>query len=138
MFGSKAFTLMELMVVVVVIGLIVAFAMPNYTKSYNKTVAREAVNNLRTIAAAEEAYKATQGSYYFPSFAFNVANLNTNLGLNILTQNGLNYACSSSVGAAGGCVAVKTGDWTYIIEPPDWTITCASIFSGHPCPNGVP
>ena len=59
----KAFTLMELLIVVVCIGTVAAFAIPSYTKAVDKGYARAAVMNLAAIGAAEQVYKARYGVY---------------------------------------------------------------------------
>jgi len=50
------FTLIEIMIVVAVIGLLAALAVPNFFKARAKTVANQCVNNLRLIQSAKDQY----------------------------------------------------------------------------------
>ena len=57
------FTLVELAVVVVIIGVLAAFAVPRFLSSVERSKAAEAFNYLSTVAAAQERYHARQGTY---------------------------------------------------------------------------
>ena len=59
--NNAAFTLVELLVVVLIIGILAAVALPQYTKAVEKARATEALSNLRTLANAEELYKLENG-----------------------------------------------------------------------------
>lgn len=61
--GRKGFTLVELMIVVVIIGILASVAIPSYMKHIKKTKAQEAVTNLSGIAQYEEAYFAENDQY---------------------------------------------------------------------------
>lgn len=60
---SKAFTLIELMVVLVVIGILAAIAYPNYTEYVRRGKRAEAKAALMEGAQALERYYSTHGSY---------------------------------------------------------------------------
>ncbi|MBN2830856.1 MAG: type II secretion system protein [Candidatus Omnitrophica bacterium] len=59
----RGFTLIELILVVSMIIILAAIGAVNYSKSKNKAIVREAISNLKLIAAAERIYKMEQGSY---------------------------------------------------------------------------
>ncbi len=59
----KAFTLVELAVVVVIIGVLAAFAVPRFLASVERSKAAEAFNYLSAIQSAQERYHARQGTY---------------------------------------------------------------------------
>jgi prepilin-type N-terminal cleavage/methylation domain-containing protein len=61
--NKKAFTLIELSVVVLILGILAAIALPQYQKAIKKTRAVEILSVLRTIAQAEEIYYLTNGRY---------------------------------------------------------------------------
>ncbi len=57
------FELVELAVVVVIIGILAAFAVPKFLNSVERSRATEAVSYLSTVQAAQERYHARHGSY---------------------------------------------------------------------------
>ena len=59
----SGFTLIELMIVVAIIGLLAAVALPNYSTFQLKTKTGEVKSNLAAIVTAEEAYFAEFGRY---------------------------------------------------------------------------
>lgn len=61
--NQKGFTLIELMIVVAIIGILAAIAIPNYLSYTCKAKQTEAKSNLGAIATCEEAYNAEFDSY---------------------------------------------------------------------------
>jgi prepilin-type N-terminal cleavage/methylation domain-containing protein len=59
----KAFTLVELSVVIVIIGVLAAFGVPRFLKAVEKSKAAEAFAYLSAIRDAQERYQAAQGTY---------------------------------------------------------------------------
>ena len=57
------FTLVELAVVVVIIGVLAAFAVPRFMASVERSKAAEAFNYLASVQSAQERYHARQGTY---------------------------------------------------------------------------
>ena len=69
---KAGFTLVEIMIVVAIIGLLAAIAIPNFVKARATSQANACINNLRQIDAAAnqfalEQHKATGNSINFPN-----------------------------------------------------------------------
>ena len=96
----KSFTMVELIVVMVIIGIIAVFSVPNFMKTINRARARDAVLNLNVIHASNVLYKirnsinVNQGT---------IALINGALGLSI-NPNGATYVCNGAT-----CVATNGG-----------------------------
>ena len=96
---KKAFTLTELMIVVVIISIIAAFAVPNYAKAVERSHRRDAEMQLTSIYTANFQYRAVN-SIFWPPTAGNrdVTAINdpvNGLGLGVI-PNGMTYFCSNS------------------------------------------
>jgi type IV pilus assembly protein PilE len=61
--GKKGFSLLEIMVVVAIVGILAAIAIPSYTGYITRTRRTEAVTALQTVALAEEKHRAEDGIY---------------------------------------------------------------------------
>ena len=59
----KGFTLVELAVVIVIIGVLAAFGVPRFLKSVERTKASEAFAYLSAVRSAQERYIAKEGIY---------------------------------------------------------------------------
>ncbi len=57
------FTLVELAVVIVIIGVLAAFGVPRFIKSVERSKAAEAFEYLSSIRSAQERYQAQYGTY---------------------------------------------------------------------------
>lgn len=61
--SKTGFSLVELAVVVVIIGVLAAFAVPRFRASVERSKAAEAFNYLAAVQAAQERYHARQSTY---------------------------------------------------------------------------
>ena len=72
-YDSKGFTLIELLIVVVIIGLLAAIAIPKFSNTKGKAVVASMKSDLRNLAAAQEGYWVDFRTYYggaIPNAAF--------------------------------------------------------------------
>ena len=125
---QKAFTLIEIMVTIIILGVIAALAIPKYGQYMARTYQKGALVQLAAIHEAQADYFFHAG-YYWPAppdtTTHGVSDINQNLGLNIVETGQAVYTCSAS-GAAYTCQADS--------NPTDWTITVtqSSLSTGNP------
>ena len=62
---GKGFTLIELMIVIAIIGILAAIAIPNFVKFQCRSKQTEARSSLKAIYTAEEAYRAEYDTYTY-------------------------------------------------------------------------
>ena len=62
---GKGFTLIELMIVIAIIGILAAIAIPNFVKFQCRSKQSEARSSLKAIYTAEEAYRAEYDTYTY-------------------------------------------------------------------------
>ena len=65
MTNKKGFTLIELLIVVVIIGILAAIAIPKFANTKDKAYVAAMKSDLRNLATYEEQYAADQGGAYF-------------------------------------------------------------------------
>ncbi|MBF0386671.1 MAG: prepilin-type N-terminal cleavage/methylation domain-containing protein [Candidatus Omnitrophica bacterium] len=93
--SKQAFTMTELIVVMVIISIIAAFGVPSFNKTMTRARARDAINNLTIISAAQALRNANFGSY-FTADRLSGADpaINTGLSLQLLSNNDIPYTCA--------------------------------------------
>ena len=100
--SKKAFTLIELIIVVVIIGILALVAIPRYFANVGKATKSQVYANLDAVRQAELAYYATYG-IYTTAFPITV-NLDGETVVNISDPSNANW--SYVVGLAGdSCIA---------------------------------
>lgn len=61
--SSRAFTLIELMIVVAIIGILAAIAVPNFIKFQCRSKQSEAKGNLKALYVSQESFRAENDTY---------------------------------------------------------------------------
>ena len=120
--NRKGFTLIELMIVVAIIAILAAIALPQYKKFQLKAKTAEAKTNLGAIRTAEEAYSAENDVYVlaavYPDAADSEKNAWTSgnalgfdsIGFEPAGEVRYSYAIGTSANSGGsGTNAVTTG-----------------------------
>jgi len=125
----KAFTLVELLMVVCLIGVMAIFAVPNYTKAVSKSYEKSASNDLLIIYSAQKLIYNGGGSYLACA---NTAAINTNLSLSVLA-NGFNYSCSLPTASTFNCKAIRTDNsFGVALTDSNSTVCCCPTYT---CPS---
>ncbi len=107
--SKKGFTLIELMIVVAIIGILAAIAIPNFLKFQAKSKQSEAKTNLKAIYTAETSYFGEYNEY--STFEdINWEPVGTQVRYQYLLQSSLGSAESATV--KGKTDVSGTVDWT--------------------------
>ncbi len=122
----KGFTLMELMIVVVIMGIIAAFSIPNYSKAVERSYERDGMVNLMAIYTSQKIYYNNNNTY---AGGKNISELNASLELGLIS-NGMSYACNAS-SVAFECTATRGNTFILKVNKETANPCCA----GGDCPS---
>ena len=67
--NKRGFTLIELMIVIAIIGILAAIAVPNFTKARRKSKEKACVANMKTMESAVEMYMMESASTATPALS---------------------------------------------------------------------
>jgi len=109
--NKKGFTLIELLIVVVIIGILAAIAIPKFANTKDKAYVAAMKSDLRNLATYEEQYAADNNGAYF-------------------SGNGL-------VQGFGPSKDVTVTATATVGPPPAWTATAVHALSAKLCNSGV-
>ena len=119
MSNRKGFTLIELLIVVVIIGILAAIAIPKFANTKEKAYVASMKSDLRNLVTAEEAYFSDNNSNYGT-----IANMGTN------------YRASSGVTVVVAGIG-PTG-WGATAAHTSTTKTCSITIGGTATNEGEP
>jgi prepilin-type N-terminal cleavage/methylation domain-containing protein len=118
---KKAFTIMELMTVVVIVGVMAAFAVPNFARTMDASHEQDAVTQLTLIHAANHFRHTQEGTYWPATIAEgdSIDEINTALSLSLMNT-GVAYTCAPGaiVGQTYTCTATRGTFSSVLTEAP--------------------
>jgi type IV pilus assembly protein PilA len=110
--SRKGFTLIELLIVVVIIGILAAIAIPKFANTKDKAYVAAMKSDLRNLATYEEQYAADNNGAYFSGTAMNASPLQ-------------GFVTSQNV----TIVVIATS------PPQAWTANATHLLTGKSCSN---
>ncbi len=76
--NRRAFTLIELLIVILILAILMAVALPLYLAAVTDSQVKSCRANMQTIANAEQAYKTSSAGH---SYTTDLSNLSDNIGI---------------------------------------------------------
>ena len=109
--NRKGFTLIELLIVVVIIGILAAIAIPKFANTKEKAYVAAMKSDLRNLVTAEESYFADQVSYTTSTTAINFSN-STGVTVTVGTANGTGWNATAKHNATTKTCGIYVGSAT--------------------------
>jgi len=124
---KSGFTLAELLITVVILGVLAAITLPNFTSSVDKAQAHQAIAFLRVIRTGEQMFFARNARYYACAAACTEQELRDNLGAEISIAN-YAFGLTSPTATTFTATATSSKDATTLV------INQAGSFAGSTSP----
>jgi len=95
--SRKGFTLIELLIVILVLAILMAVALPLYLSAVSDSQLKTCRSNMQTIANAEQAYKTSTPAHVYTT---TLTDLDSNLGSTPICPSAGTYSVTISTGAS--------------------------------------
>ena len=108
----KGFTLIELLIVVVIIGILAAIAIPKFANTKEKAYVAAMKSDLRNMVTAQEAYFSDHSNLYAPDTVSFGTNYKTSTGVKIRSMTatgGTGWAATASHNATAKTCTISVG-----------------------------
>ena len=115
--NRKGFTLIELLIVVVIIGILAAIAIPKFANTKEKAYLATMKSDLRNLATAQEGYFADAKSYFTGTAQNDGAGSTSSLGGGYVPSSGVTVTVATASGgwlATAGMASTVTTKSCYI------------------------
>jgi type IV pilus assembly protein PilA len=115
--SDEGFTLIELLVVIVILGILLAIAVPSYLGFKDRANKTAAQANVRAAVPSVEAYYSDNGTY---------------AGMTLAALQAIDAGIKATPGSAGDqtatsyCISATSGSYTYSKTGPSGAITAAA------------
>ncbi|HUH12405.1 MAG TPA: prepilin-type N-terminal cleavage/methylation domain-containing protein [Longimicrobiales bacterium] len=129
--NQKGFTLIELLIVVVIIGILAAIAIPKFSATREKAYVAAMKSDLRNLATAEDLYYSSDNDA-IPGTDYAYADPTTALGG---TNAALEFTPSEGVSIAG-TVSLDAQGWAAVASHQAITAQC-SVYHGNGTPTAT-
>ncbi len=139
--SNKAFTLIEIIIVAVILGVLAIMAIPNFSKTTNRSYAQDAMHNLIAIYGAEQNFSINHGETYLscPTLAcINDSNPDAGLGVGIVSPITAYVCTANTFPTPSPCTATRGTAFTMqIILNNPITVTSTPVYCNgtihNPC-----
>ncbi len=114
---TGGFTLLELMITLVILGVLVAFALPSFTTNIDTAEEGVVRANMNTIEIFQEDFFLRNGFYAEP--LADIAAMQAAIGWDPRVEDGITYAIANSDGTFYQLTATHPDGWTVCVRFPE-------------------
>jgi prepilin-type N-terminal cleavage/methylation domain-containing protein len=130
---TKGFTLVEVIIVLMIIGMIAAFAVPNWQKSIERADEKEIVHNLNMLYEASRLY-ITRGGAFDINDLSDRQEINDTFGIQIM-ESSVTYSCGSDTVVY--CAGTAASGWHIRVDLEGANEGDVNCPAGNSCPSGA-